>query len=221
MANKEGNRIKLQNQEAATTYLLFCSGHVYSLLVSRWALTTASWRGKVPVLSSSSSSGPWENLAGTLATRGTQHRGATFLPTLHWFSDRSPAQVWKGKQRQAADHSGEGCPGGRSDGYVPPWGQWSTGLAGGCPGGRGRNSAFGGLTVRLQKWCSAVSSQWAAVSWWSAGELKIAASFESPLSTFWTSFLWWCEPCSALGPLLPAKPGLGKGGVKVWPGGHS
>ena len=23
-----------------------------------------------------------------------------------------------------------------------------------------------------------------------AGELKIAASFESPLSTFWTSFLW-------------------------------
>ena len=142
MANKEGNRTKLQNQEAATTYLLFCSGHVYSLLVNRWALTTASWQGRVPVLSSSSSSGPRGNLAGTLATRGTQHRGATFLPTLHWFSDRSPAQVWKGKQRQAADHSGEGCPGGRSDGYVLPRGQWSTGLAGGCPGGRGRNSAF-------------------------------------------------------------------------------
>lgn len=46
MANKEGNRIKLQNQEAATTYLLFCSGHVYSILVSRWALTTASWLGE-------------------------------------------------------------------------------------------------------------------------------------------------------------------------------
>lgn len=54
----------------------------------------------------------------------------------------------------------------------------------------------------------AVSGRILAVRW----ELKTVACSEFPLSTFSTIFLWWCRPCSTLGPPFPAKPGLAKWG---------
>ena len=90
MANQEGNRIKLQNQVAVQTYLLFCSGHVYSLLVSEWSLATASWPRKsaCPQLSITKRSRRQPG-QGLWPPEVPSTRGATVLWTLYWFSSQT------------------------------------------------------------------------------------------------------------------------------------
>lgn len=86
----------------------------------------------MPVLSSSSWSGPGEPSRDSGHQKYPAQR-SHFLTDFALVLRQVICTGVKGKQRQAADHSGEGCPGGGSDGYMPLWGQWSTGLADGCP----------------------------------------------------------------------------------------